>query len=151
MAEAIAIGASVIAIIQITERIIGLCKLYIETVRDAPSDLRVMLLEASTLKTIFENLNYLNACSSEVSSTVSTLFGGDGPIEGCRYSITELEKLFPLDYIQSMGQNRSKKRRVKATLTALAWPLKENKAKKLLDEIARYKKTIILALTTESM
>lgn len=151
MAEAIAVGASVIAIIQITERIIGLCKLFIETVRDVPSDLRVMLLEASTLKTILENLDYLNACSNEVSSTVSTLFGGDGPIEGCHRSITELEKLFPLDYIQTMGQNRSKRRRVKATLAALAWPLKENKAKKLLDEIARYKKTIILALTTESM
>ena len=151
MAEVIAVGASVIAIIQVTDRIIALCKFYIETVRDAPSALRVILIETSTLKTIFENLNFLTACNSGVSKTVSTLSGEYGPIEGCRRSITELEKLFPSDCIQTTGQARSKKRKVKATLVALAWPMKENKARKLLDEIVRYKTTITLALTTESM
>jgi len=151
MAEVIAVGASVIAIIQITDRIIGMCKFYVETARDASPDLRVILLETSTLKTIFENLNFLTACNSGVSTTVSTLSGGDGPIEGCRRSIIELEKLFPPDCIQTTGQNRSKKRKVKATLATLAWPLKENKARKLLDEIMRYKTTITLAITTESM
>jgi len=151
MAEVIAVGASVIAIIQITDRIIGMCKFYVETARDASPDLRVILLETSTLKTIFENLNFLTACNSGVSTTVSTLSGEDGPIEGCRRSVTELEKLFPSDCIQTTGQNRSKKRKVKATLAALAWPLKENKARKLLDEIMRYKTTITLALTMEPM
>jgi hypothetical protein len=151
MAEAIAVGASVIAIIQITDRIVGMCKFYIETARDAPADLRVILLETSMLKTIFENLNFLTACNSGVSTTVSTLSGEDGPVEGCRRSVTELEKLFPSDCIQTTGQSRSKKRKVKPMLAALAWPLKENKARKLLDEIMRYKTTITLAITTESM
>ena len=151
MAEVIAVGASVIAIIQITDRIIGQCKFYIETARDASSDLRVILLETSMLKTIFENLNFLTACNSGVLSAASTLSGEDGPIEGCRRSITELEKLFPSDFIQTTEQNRSKKRKVKATLAALAWPFKEKKARKLLDEIMRYKATITLTLTAESM
>ena len=151
MAEVIAVGASVIAIIQITERIIGLCKFYISTERDIPSDLRFILLEASMLETIFKHLDFLTACNSEMSSTVSTLSGDDGPIEGCRRSISELEKLFPSDCIQKKGQTRSKKQRVRASLATLAWPLKENKAKKLLDEIKGYKTTITLALTTESM
>lgn len=150
MAEVLAVGAGVIAIIQITDRIIGLCKIYIETVRDIPSDLRSVLIEASMLKTIFENLKFLMT-NSEASSAASTLFADDGPVEGCRRSITELEKLFPSDCIQSNGQNGSKKRRVKASLEALAWPLKANKARKLLEEIKGYKATIALALTTESM
>lgn len=147
MAEVIAVGASVIAIVQISDRIIGFCKFYIETARDASSDLRATLLELSMLKTIFENLNFLTEYRNGVSSTASTLCGKDGPIEGCRRSITELEKLFPRDCIQ----NGSKRKKIKSTFAALAWPLKETKAKKLLDEITRYKTTIILALTTDSM
>lgn len=78
MAEVIAVGASVIAVIQISERIIGLCKFYIETARDAPSDFRAILIELSMLKTIFENLNFLTACSNEVSSTVGILSDEEG-------------------------------------------------------------------------
>jgi hypothetical protein len=151
MAEVIAVASSVIAIIQITDRIIGLCKSYIGAARDAPSDLRVILLETSTLKTLFETLDFLTTHSGGVSTTVSNLSREDGPIEGCRRSIIELEKLFPSDCIQTMGQRRSKKQKVEATLAALAWPLKQNKARKLLDEIMRCKTTITLALTTESM
>lgn len=150
MAEALAIGAGVIAVIQITERIISLCKFYIETKHNIPSDLRFILLEVSMLKTIFEHLKFLEDCESGVSSTVTALSSEDGPIEGCRQSIVQLEKLFPSDCIQNTGQNGSKKRRVKASLTALAWPLKENKARKLMAEIKGYKTTITLALTTES-
>ena len=151
MAEALAVGSSVIAIIQITDRIVGLCKFYIETARDVASDLRLILLEASTLKTVFESLNFLIEHNSGVSSAVSTLSGKDGAIEGCRSSITELEKLFPSDWKQTAGQNTSKKQRVKATWAALAWPLKEKNARKLLDEIMRYKTTITLAITTDSV
>ena len=59
MAEAIALGASVIAIIQLTELVVGSCKYYIGTVREAPSDLRVTLLEISALKSFLENLKFL--------------------------------------------------------------------------------------------
>ncbi|MCJ1452479.1 hypothetical protein MMC28_002822 [Mycoblastus sanguinarius] len=82
MAEAIAVGASVIAIIQISDRIIGLCKFYIESARDASSDLRVILIETSKLKTVFENLKFLTSCSSGVSAMVSTLSGEDGAHQG---------------------------------------------------------------------
>lgn len=150
MAEVMAIGASAIAIIQITDRIVGLCKHYIETVRDAPSDLRVILLEVSALKAIFESLKFLTACDSGVSSTASAFSNLDGPVEGCLKSVRQLENLFPSNCIQDLGQNRSKKQKVKATLTALAWPLKETKARKLLDEISRYKTTITLAITAEN-
>ena len=150
MAEVLAIGASVVAIVQITDRIVGLCKFYIETVSDAPSDLRLIFLEISALKTIFDNLNFLTEYDSGISNIVCNLASADGPIEGCLKSVTQLERLFPSNWIQNTGQHQSKNRKVKATLTALAWPLKEGKARKLLDEISRYKTTITLVLTTES-
>ena len=151
MAEAIAVGASVIAIIQIADRIVGLCKFYIETARDAPSDLRLILVETSALKTILENLNFLTACDGPDSTAARRISGTDGPIEGCLRTVTELEKLFPSDSVRTRGQKTSKKRRLDSVLVALAWPLKESKARKLLDEMMRYKTTISLALTTESM
>ena len=151
MAEAIALGASIIAIIQITDRIVDLCKFYIETVQDAPSDLRVILMETSMLKTILENLKFLTTCNDGLSTIPSTLSSAGDPIEGCLKSVTELEKLFPSNYVQSAGQNGLKERKLRATVAALAWPLKASKAKKLLDEIMRYKTTITLALTAESM
>ena len=148
MAEAI---ASVIAIIQVADRIVGLCKYYIETTQDASRDLRNILIETSTLKTTLENLGFLTGFNNEVSTVVGTLSSEDGPIKGCHRSITELEKLFPSDCTLTRGQDRCKKQKLKATWAALAWPLKGNKARKLLDEIARFKTTITLAITTESM
>lgn len=151
MAEILAVGASVIATIQITERITGLCRFYIESVRDAPADLRLISIETSTLKTLFENVKLLVDCDRGVSTTLNSLSGEGGPIEGCRRSVADLEKLFPPEFRQFNGQTRPKKRRVMATLATLAWPLKENKARRLLNEITRYKMTITLTLTTESM
>ena len=151
MAEVLAIGSSVFTIIQITDRIVGLCKHYITTVKDAPSDLRFILLETSALKVIFENLSFLTECDSGVSNIVSVLASVDGSIEGCLKSVSQLESLFPSDSMQQTGQNKSKKQRVKTTLAALAWPLKKTTARKLLDEISHYKTTITLAFTTESM
>lgn len=151
MAEALAVGASVIAIIQISDRIIGLCKFYVETARDAPSDLRVILIETSALKTILENLNFLAACDGPDSPAARCISGADGPIEGCLRTVTELEKFFPSNSVWTEERKTSKRRKLNSVLTALAWPLKESKARKLLDEMMRYKTTIGLALTTNSM
>ena len=151
MAEVIAAGASIIAIIQIADRIIGLCKGYIEAARDAPSDLRLILIETSALKVILENLEFLTKCGGRVSAIALQMSGADGPIEGCLRAMTELEKLFPSDGVQTGGPNSSKRKKVKFVLTTLAWPLKQTKARKLLDEIMRYKSTISLALTSDFM
>ena len=150
MAEALATSATVIAIIQISDRLIGLCKYYIETVQDASTDLRAILIETSTLKTILESLTFITSCRSGASTVVNTLSGEDGPIEGCLRAITRLEKMFPQNIHQAKDENHDKRRKVKATWAALAWPLKEKQAKKLLDEIMRYKSTIALTITTES-
>ena len=149
MAEAVALSASIIAIFQIADRVIGLCKLYIETVRDAPSDLRTILIETSTMKTILENVQFLMSCNNRPSAMLDVLYGADGPIEGCRSAIAKMEGLFPSGYAQGHKGSRSKRQKVKASLATLAWPLKESRARKLMEEVIRYKSTINLALTTE--
>ena len=64
--------------------------------------------------------------------------------------IVEIETLFPSDYVKIAGQNQNKKQKMKKAFAALAWPLKEKKAERLLEEIMSYKMTISLAITTDS-
>lgn len=151
MAEVIAFISSVTAIVQISDRIIGVCKYYIKTARDAPSDLRAILIEVLTMKTIFETQEFLTEHNKELSSVVSSLSGEGGPIEGCRRSITELERLLHQNIVKHGGQGGSQRRKMQSTSAALAWPLKASKARKLLDDIMRHKATVSLALTTDSM
>ena len=150
MAEALALASSVVAIIQIADRVISLCKWYIETARDAPADIRAILIETSTTKSILETLHFLDSCDDGLSATLSSLVGDGGPVEGCRRAIEGLEGLFPSDGVPVDG-NRSKTQKIDHALKVLAWPFKEKKAKKLLEELIRYKTTINLAVSTESL
>ncbi|KAK1993839.1 hypothetical protein LX36DRAFT_585550 [Colletotrichum falcatum] len=51
---------------------------------------------------------------------------------------------------QGKARGRSKRGRIKAILDTLAWLLKETKARRLLEDIARHTSTISLALTTDT-
>lgn len=155
MAEAVGLGASIIAIYQIADRLIGLCKFYIETVHDAPSDLRKILIEMSALKTILQDLEFLKRFDSKLSAVLESMAGSDGAIGACRQAIADMEDLFPQDSVNThrSADRASKRMKVayKATLAALAWPFKASKAMKLLQDISMHKTTITLALTTNSM
>jgi hypothetical protein len=146
MAEALGVVASAIAVIQISQQVIRLCKLYIESLSsEAPSSLRAVLIEVSTLKAVLEDLEFLSNCDSFTPDLQNRLAASDRPIEGCRAAIAALEKQFPKESVQS-GQNGSKRQRVKA---ALAWPLKHGRVQELLQQISSHKADIQLALTTE--
>jgi hypothetical protein len=147
MAEVIALGASIIAVIQISDRIIGLTKYYIEGVQDAPRDLHIIRIETSTLKAVFESLKFVHDSGNAASENFQNLARQDGAIAGCKRVVSDLEKLIGPEVDTTV---QGKRRKIHATLSGLAWPLKEGKAKKLLDEMARYKTTITLALSNES-
>ncbi|KAF2499968.1 hypothetical protein BU16DRAFT_522834 [Lophium mytilinum] len=146
MAEAIGLVANIIAVIQISETVIKVCKFYIESLHDAPSDLRAILIETSALKTILENLQFLLKCGGGdgLSKMLDTynLFGVEGPIEGCQRTVGKIERLFPTPTSSSS--------KIRSAYAALGWPLKESKARKLLTELVQYKTTINLAIDTDS-
>lgn len=148
MAELV-VGPAVIAVIQICDRIVGLCKHYVETVRDAPSDLKTILVETSFLKLTLENLSILTPCSGNASDQSQWSQRLKDPIEEGLRLVQKLEKLFPSDTQQS-SHNTSKRQKTKATFAQLAWPLKESKARKLLESIRPLKETFILELTSQS-
>jgi hypothetical protein len=153
MAEAIAavsLASNIFDIIQATDRVIDLSKYYLKAVENAPSDLRLILVEISSVRSILQNLQFLSSCDVVSAMSLEKLGISGGPIDGCRKAITELEKLLPPESSTCLTET-FRRRRVETVWTVLKWPLKEKKAKILLEEISEYKATINLALTAETM
>jgi hypothetical protein len=137
---------SIGTVLQAADRIAKVCKWVVETVHDCPKDLRLIFIETGSLKVIFESLRFLDEDDPADSATLQRLRGSDGPIEGCKAAIDQLEQLFPPLQLLTT-KNKGKKRQILQTvLTSLAWPLKAERARKLLDEIMRHKSTINVAL-----
>jgi hypothetical protein len=154
--ETLAVVASIAAIIQISDRIISACKFYIESTSDTPSQLRTILVEVSTLKSVVETVRFLQNCSHAASASAlwKQLLEHDGLVEECERSIADLEKLFPSDrshlVVSQSDSKRRKRRKLQLLIASLAWPLKTHRAKELLEVIIQQKTSMILALTAES-
>jgi hypothetical protein len=143
--DPLSITAGVIAIIQIADRIISVCKDYITAVKDAPNDLRTILIEVGSVKSLLEVTELLILKRTHGNNSV--LESSEGPLRGCEEALKALEKMFPMQVDRSAT---GKRRKVVVSLTNLAWPFKEGKARKLLEDIGRHKATLSLALTTET-
>lgn len=141
---------TLIAIVQLADRVVGLCIYWIEVVRDAPADLRSMLLETSMLQTIFKHIDFLISCDTTASAAFSNLSKPGGPLEHCHRILTSLIDLFPDGDNYTSHASSSIREKVTTMAARLAWPFKETKARKLLEELGRYKAVITLALTAES-
>ncbi|KAH6976214.1 hypothetical protein BKA56DRAFT_618144 [Ilyonectria sp. MPI-CAGE-AT-0026] len=151
MAEALGLVASIIAVAQASEAVIKVCKAYIESVRNYPSDLRRVLLEVCSLKAIFDNLQFIHSNDLATSPILSDISSKTGPIEGCRCTMLELQGYFPTlhDKASSTPTRSRKGEHIKLTLDRLAWPSKGKKVHALLDELTRYKSTITTAFSAE--
>ncbi|KAJ3549716.1 hypothetical protein NM208_g354 [Fusarium decemcellulare] len=144
------VAASVIAIIQISDTVLRACKSYIDAFQDYPKDLRLIYVEISSIKAIFEALNFFDPDDSQDSVALAALLRPDGPVEGCKRAIGELNQLLP-NAVPQIKTRKSKRQKLDEALVALAWPLKCDKARKLLDELNSYKATISMAFTGQLM
>ncbi|KAK7915225.1 hypothetical protein PG985_012928 [Apiospora marii] len=95
MAEALGVAASVIAVIELTNRVVELCRAYLGSATEASRDLRRILAEVSAVKAILENLQFLGENDAEFSGVLQILERRDGLIPQCARCVAELERLFP--------------------------------------------------------
>jgi len=138
--------ASAIAVVQLADKVISLCKSYITGVHDAPVDLRKILIEVSSMKCVLEVIELLGHAKDGTSSPFLETLGG--PLNECNEALKSLESMLSPQF-ESPSEGRRQK--IVLSLVRLAWPLKKEKAQRLLDEIARHKSTISLSLTTEAV
>ena len=154
MAEAIGLTASIIAVVQIAGTITTICKSFIDGVQDYPKDLRLIYVETSSLVVVIDGLKLLDPKNTADATSITIVLAPDGPVEGCRAALARLEQLLSFESIHSSdAQNEpmTTKRRIKASLASLAWPLKATKAKEILAEVMQHKATISLALAGETL
>lgn len=141
--DPLSVTASVITVVGLAEAIITRCKAYVSAVKDAPNDLCSILLEVGAVKCALETLEMRR----KLSPALQGIGSAGGPLDGCNRALKALLELFP-----TQAHHSGKKKRTTPTIsyTELAWPFKEGKARKLLDDLGRHKATIVLILTTDS-
>lgn len=92
---------------------------YISAVKDWPSDIRVLLVETSTLKSVIGDRDILY--KTNPNPTLNQLFLGlgtdDGPMEGCRHCLAEIEELLPDDRTRGTHDGAGKKKESASTYT----------------------------------
>ena len=159
MADPLSIIASVIACIQFSERIIKVCRSYVEAVQDAPLTLRLVLVELSAMTSTFESLQSILS-TSQVPAILGQLAGENGPVRGCEKAMRELEKLLPGDiYVRRLvgccdkrGFLKQKDHsKLKTTMERLTWAIKEDRVKHIIRQISVYKTTIGVQLMVGSL
>jgi hypothetical protein len=55
----VAFGASVVAFIQLADRVISLAKEYLEALKDSPAAIRAIFVQVSALRAVLQSLDFL--------------------------------------------------------------------------------------------
>ncbi|KAF7537322.1 hypothetical protein G7054_g3825 [Neopestalotiopsis clavispora] len=148
MAEALGLASSIITVIELSAKAVKQCKHIIDTARDAPRDLRNILVEVSSLKAALENLDYLNKVDHDFAEEVSNQKGIGNAVHECEETLGDLVKQLGDLSIRDSRQTRPGKRaKIKA---AFQWTWNETTARKLLNDVLQHKTTITLGLLTQT-
>ena len=153
MAEGLALAASVIAVLQITNTVISVCYDYSAAAKDAAWELSQVTAEMESLRNVLQTLESLAKQAEFASPTAGTrlptlalLRGPQGLLLHCLNEIKGLEKkLKTPSWTDRIGFGPKRK----AFTQALRWPLNKAETKETLVNIGRFKNTFNLAITAD--
>ena len=137
MAEALGVVASIIAILQLSDVVVG----YLNDVRSASKESNALLIEISATSGVLTTLEKLIRVQDTEASpwlpTVKLLGAQDGPLQLYGSALKRMEELLePCVKMHRLG-------------SILIWPFKQKEAQKLLEKIQRQHGMFNLALTTD--
>lgn len=135
MAEAVGLGANIVALIQLTAQLIAISYKYISGVKQARDEIRNLASEMQSLSIVFSNLE---VCMQDGSGSTPLKELGD-PLQECTLEI----KIF-LKRLEPAGWFAKK-------MTSLTWPFKEKKTSDFVLRMERYKLLFSLMLDTIEM
>lgn len=151
MAEGVAVAASVIAVLQITNCVISICYDYSAATKGTSWELPRLTSELESLRGVLQRLEPL-AKQADFSQAVpntkmpafTELCKPNGPLPLCRHEIEGLEAVLKTpDWSASFGPKR------KALVQALRWPLKSKDAENSLKQIRGLREILSFALTAD--
>ena len=142
--DGLSAAASIIAVIQISTQIFGVCQKYYMSVKGARKDIQLLRDEITSLQDVLMKVNDLTDQPGSVPlSTLDLLNQTDGPLVKCRKDLSDL--LANLD----LEQGRDEMKRF--GLRALKWPFNSKEIGKVIAAIGRHKNTFVLALSADNM
>lgn len=125
--------ASIIAVLQLSEAVLGACYRYVGKVKDAISDIDRVIHQLGYLTTILRDLKSLSCPSS---TALSGLVGDNGPIAVCEKGLKELESKLPKGPV---GLRQK-----------LQWPFESKKINDIMDRITAQVPILELALVGDN-
>jgi hypothetical protein len=135
-------AASVIAVIQLADRILTLCGNYALSVKDAKKDIDRFTTEVGSLQSVLERVAEMaKSDAMKLYTSRSAVEGLEGIIKGCQSTLLELEV--------QLGPRKGHKLMSRFGLRALKWPFKSKDVTNIIEALDRHKSTIILALNLD--
>jgi len=135
--EGLSVASSIIAVIQISDRVITLCREFVGKVRGADKEIFHMINTITALKGI---LQFLQTFVDEEENhsrlpLLHSLCQRSGPFEKCHMAIAEIELKL-----------RHSKRDYTGALKAITWPWKWKDIGPILEDIEKQKTLMLLAI-----
>lgn len=147
--DPLSITASVAAILQLTGQIICTCASLVSAIKNAPQRLTAIKTEIQSLEAIIQVIDQTHQKLPWLQTQSPFVTPLNVPLEACRLYPREISELLECGNPTTgappgsePGQRATKRCRTLPTLASLAWPFKENKAKAIMEDIARHKATL---------
>lgn len=140
MVEPLGLVGSLIAIIQISSKVVAICFEYRRSVMNAPREISQILDEVASIRNIVERLVKIADDDEQAMAlpSLSSTNQPDAPLARCLFELTSLKsRLKPEKGLRAKGR-------------ALIWPFKEAEVYKSLDTIRRIKGTLQLAISADN-
>lgn len=136
--DGLSAAGSVIAVIQISDRVVSLCSQYLKAVRKAKRDIKRLQGELGRLKTVLEGAQQiLEGPNGARLQTSHRLHDG---LDGCSLQLSELEEKLNLG---KMGKMMSH-------LRALKWPFEKEEVDDNIQILKGYRDALSAALDIDT-
>lgn len=143
MAEPLSISASIAGLVNLAELVLGRVYKYVKDVKNAPKDITVLSTEIGAIYGMLSNLRLLSEQleSDKFQSTIRVHH-----VYACQQTLEKVISILEKDDVPLLHSQR-----LGTLKRALQWPFTSSEVKTLVDEIARHKATLILALNADGM
>lgn len=134
MAEPIGIAGSIVAVLQLSDKVVR----YLGDIKDSSKDRQRLLIEIHSVTGLLYMLKErLERAGSETLSMIHSLNAPEGPVTQFRQALEELvPKLLPAEGWRKVGET-------------LSWPFKKEEIIAILGRIERQKSLFSLALQND--
>ena len=147
--EAIGLAASLASLLEISGRIVTTGYGYISKVAHAPSRMRMVLSQVSSVNLVLARLEeYSERQSASDSTSILHALFVNGVLEDCKELLRKIDGTVQTCMAES--EARSSKHEVKALMKRVIWPMKENETKEVLQHLDRLRSVLSDAIAQDS-